>query len=140
MSGWVYLELASIVKLVLSRLVQMNSHAWKLCQNCLRYSNVYIRSLRNARDFDACIIYELPRPSSSRYAGFMPAFTNPVYLTVIVCTHHAHGLCVITWLAPYNTAPHNSYQPHPAEPPQHTTCSNTRLVLLKMGIKMPETC
>ena len=23
---------------------------------------------------------------------------------------------------------------------QHTTCSNTRLVLLKMGIMMPETC
>jgi len=37
-------------------------------------------------------------------------------------------------------APHNRYQPHPAEPSQHTTCSNTRLVLLKMGIMMPETC
>ena len=32
------------------------------------------------------------------------------------------------------------YQPHPAEPAQHTTCSNIRLVLLKMGIMMPETC
>ena len=30
-----------------------------------------------------------------RYTGFMPAFTNPVYLTVIVFTHQAHGLCVI---------------------------------------------
>ena len=30
--------------------------------------------------------------------------------------------------------------PHPTEPAQHTTCSNTRLVLLKMGIMMPETC
>ena len=40
----------------------------------------------------------------------------------------------------HNTAPHNRYQPHPAEPAQHTTCSNTRLVLLKMGIMMPETC
>jgi len=30
-------------------------------------------------------------------------------------------------------------QPHPAEPVQHTTCSNTRLVLLKMGIMMTET-
>ena len=29
---------------------------------------------------------------------------------------------------------------HPAEPAQHTTCSNTRLGLLKMGIMMPETC
>ena len=43
-------------------------------------------------------------------------------------------------LAPYNAAPHNRYQPHPAEPAQHTTCSNTRLVLPKMGIMMPETC
>ena len=45
-----------------------------------------------------------------------------------------------TVLAPYNAAPHNRYQPHPAEPAQHITCSNTRLVLLKMGIMMPETC
>ena len=45
-----------------------------------------------------------------------------------------------TVLAPYNAAPHNRYQPHPAEPTQHTTCSNTRLGLLKMGIMMPETC
>jgi len=27
-----------------------------------------------------------------------------------------------------------------ASPAKHTTCSNTRLVLLKMGIMMPETC
>ena len=39
-----------------------------------------------------------------------------------------------------NMASHNRYQPHPAEPAQHTTCSNTRLFLLKMGIMMPETC
>jgi len=45
-----------------------------------------------------------------------------------------------TVLAPYNAAPHNRYQPHPAEPAQHTTCSNTRLGLQKMGIMMPETC
>jgi len=45
-----------------------------------------------------------------------------------------------TVLAPYNAAPHNRYQPHPSEPAQHTTCSNTCLVLLKMGIMMPETC
>jgi len=45
-----------------------------------------------------------------------------------------------TVLAPYKAAPHNRYQPHPAEPAQHTTCSNTRLVLLKMGIMMTETC
>ena len=45
-----------------------------------------------------------------------------------------------TVLAPYNAAPHNRYQPHPAEPAQHTTCSNTRLGLLKMGMMMPETC
>ena len=45
-----------------------------------------------------------------------------------------------TVLAPYKAAPHNRYQPHPPEPAQHTTCSNIRLVLLKMGIMMPETC
>jgi len=43
-------------------------------------------------------------------------------------------------LAPYNAAPHNRYQPHPAEPEQYTTCSNTVFVLLKMDIMMPETC
>ena len=45
-----------------------------------------------------------------------------------------------TVLAHYNTASHNRYQPHPAEPARHTTCSNTRLGLLKMGIILPETC
>ena len=44
-----------------------------------------------------------------------------------------------TVLPPYNAAPHNRYQPHPAEPAQHTACSNTRLGLLKIGIMMPET-
>ena len=37
-------------------------------------------------------------------------------------------------------APHNRYQPHPAEPEQHTKCSNKAFALLKMGIMMPETC
>jgi len=45
-----------------------------------------------------------------------------------------------TVLAPHNAAPHNRYQPHPAEPAQHTACSNTVFVLLKMGIMMAETC
>ena len=45
-----------------------------------------------------------------------------------------------TVLTPYKTAPHNRYQPHPAEAAQHNTCSNIRLVLLKMGIMMPKTC
>ena len=39
-----------------------------------------------------------------------------------------------------NTAPHNRYQPHPAELEQHTKCSNRAFVLLKMGIMMLETC
>jgi len=43
-------------------------------------------------------------------------------------------------LASYNAAPHNRYEPHPAEPEQYTKCSNTVFVLLKMGIMMPETC
>ena len=55
---------------------------------------------------------------------------------VVGCEHHG-GYCLTQC---YNAAPHNRYQPHPAEPAQHTTCSNTRLVLLKMGIMMPETC
>jgi len=43
-------------------------------------------------------------------------------------------------LTSYNAAPHNRYQPHPAELEQHTKCSNTVFDLLKMGIMMPETC
>ena len=72
----------------------------------------------------------------------------------VVRCEHCEGYCstftvlapyksrtvTFTLLAPYNAAPHNCYQPHPAEPAQHTTCSNTRLGLLKMGIMMPETC
>ena len=45
-----------------------------------------------------------------------------------------------TVLASYKTAPHNRYQPHPAEPEQYTKCSNGVIFLLKMGIMMPETC
>ena len=43
-------------------------------------------------------------------------------------------------LASYKAAPHNRYKPHPAEPEQHTKCSNRAFVLLKMDIMMPETC
>jgi protein tyrosine phosphatase len=39
----------------------------------------------------------------------------------------------------FKTAPHNCYQPHPAEP-EYTKCSNGFFDLLKMGIMMPETC
>jgi hypothetical protein len=46
----------------------------------------------------------------------------------------------ITVLTSFKAAPHNRYQPHPAEPAQYTICSNTVFVLLKMGIMMPETC
>jgi hypothetical protein len=41
--------------------------------------------------------------------------------------------------ASYNAAPHNCYQPHPAEPAQYTICSNKAFVLLKVGTMMPET-
>jgi len=59
----------------------------------------------------------------------------------LVGCEHCEGYCsTFTVLAPHKTAPHNRYQPHPAEPAQHTTCSNIRLVLLKMGIMLPETC
>jgi hypothetical protein len=43
-------------------------------------------------------------------------------------------------LTSFKTAPHNRYQPHPAEPEQHTKCSNRAFFLLKMVIMMPETC
>jgi len=43
-------------------------------------------------------------------------------------------------LTSYKAAPHNRYQPHPAEPDQNTKCSNVVFVLLKMGITIPETC
>ena len=50
------------------------------------------------------------------------------------------GILPSALLASYNAAPHNRYQPHPAEPEQHISCSNRAFVLLKMGIMMPETC
>ena len=45
-----------------------------------------------------------------------------------------------TVLTSYKTAPHNRYEPHPAESEQYTKRSNTVFDLLKMGIMMPETC
>ena len=57
--------------------------------------------------------------------------------------HYAHlqeNKGPVTVLTSYKTAPHNRYQPHPAETEQHTKCSNRAFVLLKMGIIMPETC
>jgi len=61
----------------------------------------------------------------------MPIFRRPrrVLLHVVCCTGTAGCGCGTL-----------RYQPHPAVPAQHTTCSNTRLGLLKMGIMMPETC
>ena len=53
---------------------------------------------------------------------------------------YCSGSAVCGVLTSYKTAPHNRYQPHPAEPEQHTKCSNRDFVLLKMGIVMPETC
>jgi len=47
--------------------------------------------------------------------------------------------CVVLVLTSCKTAPHNRYQPHPAEP-EHTKCSNRAFVLLKMDIMMPEIC
>ena len=55
----------------------------------------------------------------------------------VVGCEHCEGYCshpttqrpttaTFTVLAPHNTAPHNRYQPHPAEPAQHTTCNNIR--------------
>ena len=69
---------------------------------------------------------------------------NPLRQMAISTSHLLHDpasrTVTFTVLAPYNAASHNRYQPHSAEPAQHTTCSNTRLGLLKMGIMVPETC
>ena len=50
------------------------------------------------------------------------------------------GRCVVGCehivLASYNAAPHNRYQPHPAEPEHYTKCINRAFVLLKMGMMM----
>jgi len=56
---------------------------------------------------------------------------------------HCKGFCsteTFIVITSYKTVPHNHYQPHPAEPEQHTKCSNRAFVLLKMDIMMPETC
>ena len=58
----------------------------------------------------------------------------------VVGCEHCSRTETFTVLTSYSTAPHNSYRPHPAEPEQYTICSNTVIVLLKMGIMMPETC
>jgi len=55
------------------------------------------------------------------------------------CNRCLFLISVSALLASYNAAPHNRYQPHPAEPEQYTICSNRAFVLLKMGILMPET-
>ena len=72
----------------------------------------------------------------------MPIFrrTKTVLLHMVYCAGSAGCGRMRALLASYNAAPHNRYQPHPAEPEQYTICSNTVFVLLKMGIMMPETC
>jgi len=68
-----------------------------------------------------------------------------------LCTSSGEqDVCYCTWCAALvlldvvgsgcGALPCRVHQPHPAEPAQHTTCSNIRLVLLKIGIVMPETC
>ena len=54
--------------------------------------------------------------------------------------HHYAHLQENKVLTSYKTTPHNRHQPHPAEPEQHTKCSNRAFVLLKIGLLMPETC
>ena len=67
-------------------------------------------------------------------------FTALVLLDVVGSGCGALSCRMLAVLASYNAAPHNRYQPHPAEPAQYTVCSNTVSDLLKMGIMMPETC
>jgi len=91
------------------------------------------------------------------------SFERNLYTPIIICTPLLlkSGAALLRWWFPgvmeglrwencalqctvvltsYNTAPHNRYQPHPAEPEQYTKCSNRFFDLLKMGIMMPETC
>jgi len=58
-------------------------------------------------------------------------------LLLCFCSTPTETFIVIT---SHNAAPHNRYQPHPAEPEQYNKCSNRAFILLKMGIMMPETC
>ena len=62
------------------------------------------------------------------------------FCAALFCSGWALRCRMRALLASYNAAPHNRYQPHTAEPEQHTKCSNRAFVLLKMGIMMPETC
>jgi len=59
-----------------------------------------------------------------------------------MCNRHYHKLLRVHWWSIMSMVleVHVEVRPHPAEPAHHTTCSNIRLVLLKMGIMMPETC
>jgi len=52
-------------------------------------------------------------------------------LTTYSNLHSAHTL---------NVAPQYRNLPHPTLPAMHSICSNKWSFLLKMGIKMPETC
>jgi len=58
---------------------------------------------------------------------------------VVGCEHCEGRTVTFTLLAPYNAAPHNRYQPHPAEPAQQTTCSNTRWFSLSLHNSKPLT-
>jgi len=55
--------------------------------------------------------------------------TALVLLDVVGCSCGALRCRMRALLTSYNTAPHNRYQPHPAEPAQYTVCSNTRSLL-----------
>jgi len=48
--------------------------------------------------------------------------------------------CVHTVHTAHSAPPHNHSQPQPAQTVQNTICGSTGLVLLMMGIMMPETC
>jgi len=53
-----------------------------------------------------------------------------VLLDVVGSGYGALRCRMRTMLASNNAAPHNRYQPHPAEPEQYSICSNAVFVLL----------
>ena len=72
----------------------------------MQQSDVYYQHYLNMFRASLC-------PSSGEQRPCVTAMWCAALVTVRTVT--------FTVLAPYNAAPHNRYQPHPAEPAQHTT-------------------
>ena len=116
---------------------------------------VHMRWSDNRRQSQGCTQGEGCHPAASPP---LPTRQVKIYMTGFLRHNINHSTCcgvrektkkmqqlddltvTFTVFTPYKSAPHSRYQPHPVEAAQHNTCTNIRLVLLKMGIMMPETC